>query len=89
MPITEYSEKNINNMKQIDLFKTVVVVLLIALVLFMFKLSKTIESNAVENAKTGRFQNMGDDVILDTQTGATYDVSDRGAAPIRTPVIAK
>jgi hypothetical protein len=76
-------------MNKIDLFKTGIVLLLIALVYFMFKLSKTIESNAVEYAKTGRFTNMGDYVILDTQTGATYDVSDNGAAPIRTPVITK
>jgi hypothetical protein len=74
---------------KIDFFKSVVIILLIALVFFMFKLSKTIEANAVENSKTGRFINIHTYVILDTKTGATYDISTEGKAVIQTPEIVK
>lgn len=74
---------------KIDLFKSVVIILLIALVVFMFKLSKTIETNAVENSKTGRFINIHTFLILDTKTGATYDISTEGKVVMQTPKILK
>ncbi|MBW0179293.1 hypothetical protein [Sediminibacterium sp.] len=55
-----------------DFYKTVIVLLLAALTFYMFKLSKTIELNAKENAKAGRFVPIGN-LVLDTQTGATYN----------------
>lgn len=74
---------------KLDLFKSVILVLLIALVYFMFKLSKTVEANVAENAKIGRFVYGGEGFILDSKTGATYDVTYKGRVTLDTPEIDK
>ena len=56
---------------KIDFYKSALILLLSILVYLLYRISRSMEVNA-ENNKIGRCKSIGNDLLLDTKTGATY-----------------